>query len=475
MKTDILIIGTGLNGAAIARELSKYKINITAVEAASDVCGGTSKATSAIVHSGFHEQPGTLKAKLGVKSNAMFEDICKDLEVPFARVGSLLVASSEEDRKILEFKKKQGAENGIEGLRIIEADELHKMEPHFSGEAVAALYAPTGGIVGPFELAIALMENACANGVKLMKDAPVTGIRRVGDRWSVKTAKGDIETACVINAAGVHADEIASMVGDDTFTINPLRGEVYLLDRNVGDLVSHPIETVSLGIVAIPTVHGNVIIGTTREAAEKDNFDTTRSAFQTIFPKAKKLLPELSDKTLITSFAGLRAMNDRTEDFIIEASSKAENFVNVSVGTPGVFATFGIAEEVKEIVESLGFALEKKTDFIQKRKAIVDFKTLSEAERNELIKADERYGRVICRCETVTEGQIVEAIKRGATTLDGIKYRTRCGMGRCQGGFCTPRILRIMSRELNIPITKITKKGRNSELMPYKAKEFLQS
>lgn len=474
MKTDILIIGAGVMGTATARELSKYQVDVTLVEAGSDVTSGTSKATSAIVHSGFDAPAGTLKAKLGVKGNAMYDDLCRDLDVPFKRIGSLFVAFNEEDMQAIKDGYENGQKNGVKGLQILDKDELKEKEPHISDDAIAALYAPSAGVVGSYELSIALSENACENGVKLIKEAPVTAIERKNDHWVVQTPKGEIEAKYIINSAGIHADEIAKMAGDDSFEVEATKGEEYLFDRNIGYLVNHVIETGSVGADVLPTAHGNLMLGFTRVKTTKDDLNTTREAYVKIFANAKKVIPEIPEKSLITSFAGLRAINTRTNDYIIEISEKADAMLTVSIGSPGIFAVPAIAEEVVRLVKENWIALEEKKDFNPIRKAIVDFKHLSEEERQEWIKKDPKYGRVICRCETVTEGQIVEAIRRGATTLDGIKYRTRAGMGRCQGGFCTPRILRIMERELGMSVTEITKKGKGSELMPYEVKQFLK-
>lgn len=474
MKTDILIIGAGLMGTATARELSKYKLDIVLVESSSDVSAGTSKATSAIVHSGYDVPPGSLKAKLGVRGNQLYEQLCADLEVPFKRVGSLLLAFNEDDMKAIKEGYESGLKNGVKDMRIIDSKELHEMEPYLSEEAYAALYVPSCGIVSSYELAIAMAENACDNGVRLLKEAPVTAIERKGDVWVVHTPHGEIEADYIINCAGIHADDIAKMAGDDTFQVDAYKGEEYIFDRNEGYLVSHVLETASVGVDVLPTVHGNLMLGTTRIKVEKDDLDTSREAFLKIFGNAKRVIPKIPEKSLITSFAGLRAINTETNDYLIGVSSKASALINVSVGSPGVFAAPGIAEEVARLVNDNWMKLERNPDFNPIRKAIVDFKELSEEERAEWIKRDPRYGRVICRCETVTEGQIVEAIRRGARTLDGIKYRTRAGMGRCQGGFCTPRIIRIMERELGIKVTEITKKGAGSELMPYEVKEFLK-
>lgn len=474
MLSDVVIIGAGLMGTAAARELSKYDLNITVIEKGYDVCSGSSKATSAIVHSGYHEKPGSLKAKLGVEGNALLPGVCKELDVPFKQTGSLLLALNEEDKEILELTKAKGEKNGVKGLRIVGRDELKTMEPALSSEVIEALYAPDCGVVSPMELAVAMMENACENGVKLITEAPAVRIEKSDDKWIVITPKETIHAKYVINTAGIHADEVSSMAGDDSFKVTPFKGEEYILDRNVGKLVSHVIEAASLDIIAMPTSHENLMIGTTRVEADKDDFKTTREGFKNILSDVQKVVTGISPKDIITSFAGLRAINNTTEDFIIEHSKKADNWINVSIGSPGVFATPAIANMVVNILENSGLVLKKKESYNPYRKAIVEFKALSEQEKEELIKKDKRYGHIVCRCETITEGQIVEAIRRGARTLDGVKCRTRAGMGRCQGGFCTPRVLKIMAREIGISVTEITKKGGSSVIVPYKAKDLLK-
>lgn len=474
MKTKVLIVGAGLMGTAIARELSRYNLDITMVEKASDISAGTSKATSAIVHSGYDVPTDTLKGKLGVRGNELYENLCKELDVPYQRVGSLLLAFNDEDMVAIEEGYANGIRNGVKDIRIIDKEELHKLEPHISEDAFAALYAPSCGVVGSYELAIALAESACSNGVKLIKEAPVTAIERKGDIWVVQTPKGEIEAEYIINAAGIFADTISHMAGDDSFEVEAFKGEEYIFDRNVGHLTSHVLETASVGVDVLPTAHGNLMIGTTRVKVPKDDLTTSRDAFLKIFANATKVVPGIPEKSLITSFAGLRAINTRTTDYIIEISEKASALLNVSICSPGICAAPAIAEEVVRIVGENWCDLVAKESFCGTREGIVDFKHISEEERQEWIKKDPRYGRVICRCETVTEGQIVEAIRRGATTLDGVKYRTRAGMGRCQGGFCGPRIIRILERELGVTVPELTKKGEGSNLMPYEVKQFLK-
>lgn len=474
MKVDVSIIGAGLMGTAIARNLSKYDLKVMVIEKGADVCCGASKATSAIIHTGFNEKPRTLKAELIAKGSIMMEELCSQIDVPFKRLGHLVVALSDNDLNILDSLKRQGHENKVKEIEIIDKQKLLSIEPNLTENAKAALFAKNGAIVSPYELAIALMENAQKNDVQLILNAPVVNIKREDDRWLIQTPKGWVRSKYIINTSGISADDISYMAGDKEFKITPIKGEEYILDKNVGSLINHIIVTASSGVIALPTAHGNLLVGTTSVKTCKDDFMTTRDGYQYIFDNIKKAIPKISEKDIITSFAGLRAMNDKTEDYIIKASNKVPNFINVSIGSPGVAATPAVAAMVENILENLGTKLIKKDGYIPYRKAIVKFKDLSEKEKEEIIKLDNRYGHVICRCETITEGEIVEAIKRGARTLDGIKYRVRAGMGRCQGGFCTPRILRIMERELGIPVTEVTKKGKNSGVVHFRTKELLK-
>lgn len=460
-------------GASIARNLSKYDLEVMVVEKGADVCCGSSKATSAIVHTGFNEKPGTLKAKLVTEGSIMMEELCNQIEVPYKRVGHLVIALSEDDLNILNSLKKQGHQNNVKEIEIIDKQRLLSIEPNLGENVKAALFAKNGAIVSPYELAIALMESAQKNGVKLMINAPVNNITREHGNWLIETSKCSVRSKYIINTSGISADEISHMAGDKEFKIIPIKGEEYILDKSKGDLINHIIVTASSGVIALPTAHGNLLVGTTAVKTNKDDFMTTMDGYEYIFNSIKQAIPNISERDIITSFAGLRAMNDKTDDYIIESSSKIPNFINVSIGSPGVSATPAIASMVENIFKELENKLAEKAEYISFRKAIVKVNELSEEEKGKVIKLDARYGHVICRCETITEGEIVEAIKRGARTLDGVKYRARAGMGRCQGGFCTPRILKIMERELGVPITEVTKKGKDSEIVNFKTKELL--
>jgi len=479
---DIVIIGAGVVGCSIARELSRYDLKITVVEKEEDVACGTSKANSAIIHAGFDAAPGTWKAKLNVKGNKLFPALCEELDVPFVMNGSLVVAVSEEEEKALEELLERGRINGVEHLRIIGKDELHDLEPNLSPNARAALDAPTGGLVCPYELTIALAENANQNGVKFWLNAPVVDIEVLEDKsFLVKTPKGTIQAKYIVNAAGLFADEISKMAGAEEYTITPRKGEYLIFDKQFGNLVKKAIfptpTKISKGILVCPTVDGNVFIGPNSNNIE-DKYDTSvgNPGIEEIIAGGRKLVPNLPLKNVITSFAGLRAVSN-TNDFIIEASKKVKGFINVGgIQSPGLTSAPAIALMVKDIVQEEGLSLKEKSNFIPHRPKKVRFRELDNEERSRLIKENPAYGHVICRCETVTEAEIVDAIRRpvGARSIDAVKRRTRAGMGRCQGGFCSPRVLEILQRELGIDPLEVTKKGPGSNVLVGRIKEFLQ-
>jgi len=444
------------------------------LEKEEDVGFGASKANSGIIHAGFHDKPGTNKAKLCVAGNSMYGKLCKELDVPFQRCGALLVALENDELQILEQLKLRGDANGVPGLKIVRSDTLFQLEPKLTKKAKAALYAPTVGVVSPYELTIALAENARQNKVKIFLDTMVEKINIQKDNIKeIKTRQGIFYSDYVINAAGLFADEIARMVGDKFFLI-PYKGEEYILDKKTKGIVKHVIfplpEENTKGILIIPTVDGNLMIGPTAKKVE-NRFDltTTREGLKTILQKVKKLIPAINGADIIASFAGLRATT-KNNDFIIGSSSRIKGFINlIGIDSPGLTAAPAIARMVVNLLKEEGLKLVPKKDFQPYRKW-VRFRELSLEQKDKIIRKDKRYGNVVCRCENVTEGEIIEAIKRGARTLDGIKFRTRAGMGRCQGGFCTPQIIKIMAKELNVSPERITKRGERSNILVEKIK-----
>ncbi|MEW6229074.1 MAG: NAD(P)/FAD-dependent oxidoreductase [Bacillota bacterium] len=479
LRADVAIVGAGVVGAAVARELSRYNLKTVLLEREAEAAFGTSKANSGVLHAGFHSTPGSLKASLCVRGNAMFDELSEELSVPFRRNGILMVARSQDETPVLREHFEQGRQNGVPGLLMLDRDEARALEPGLAPGIVAALYAPTGGVVCPYQLTFALVENAVANGVRFLTESPVTSIHmRYGRVVAVETPEALIESGYVVNAAGLYADDVARMAGDESFEIRPRKGEEYLLDRRVGDIVRStifPVPTpVSKGILVIPTADGNIMVGPTAEdTRDRADLATTRSGFASVFAAAQSMVPSVSPRDVIASFAGLRAASSE-EDFIVRPSSAAVGLIHAAgIESPGLTAAPAIATMVVEILRGEGLKMHVRREFNPTRPAPVRFARRSRAEQARLVAADPSFGRVVCRCETVTEAEVVDAIRRGARTVDGVKLRTRAGMGRCQGGFCTPRVMRILARELGIPVEQVTKRGRNSSIAPYPAKALL--
>lgn len=477
MIYDISIIGAGVTGSLIARQLSKYNLKVCLLEKESDVAMGTSKANSAIVHAGYDAKPGSLKAKLNVRGNEMMGDIAKELYVPFKRIGSFVIAFDEDDMEQIKTLYDYGIKNNVPDMKILTKEEVREMEPNMSDEVIGALHAPTAGIVCPYELTLAAAENAVDNGVELILDCTIKDINKVDDNFELDTTRGKIVSKYVINAAGLFSDDISAMAGDDSFKINPRKGEYLLLDKRQGNVVNkvifQPPTVMGKGILVTPTVDGNLLLGPTAEnILDKDDISTTSIGLDTVIKGAVKSIPSVNTRDVITSFAGLRASSS-VGDFVIEKSQKVDGLINVAgIESPGLSAAPAISEYVIEILKSMDIELKEKDDYISTRKPVYRFREMDESERNELIKKDPLYGNIICRCETITEGEIVDCIHRsiGASNLDAVKRRTRAGMGRCQGGFCTPRVVDIIARELNIPKEQVTKMGGKSKVLVGKTK-----
>ena len=487
-KYDIIIIGAGVTGTAVARELSRYQIKICVLEREEDVCCGTSKANSAIIHAGYDAEPGTLKAKLNVRGNQLVGELSEKLDFPFKRNGSLVLCLYEKDYPELQKLYEKGITNGVKDLRILKHDEALEMEPNVSDDVYAALYAPTGGIVCPFNMTIAFAENACDNGVDFRFNTEVKNISRKPDTeenafldrtvWKLETSKGMFETKCIINAAGVYADRFHNMVSEKKIHITPRKGEYCLLDKSAGSHVSHTVFALpgkfGKGVLVTPTVHGNLLIGpTAQDIEDKEGTNTTRGGLDQVLVKSSDSVRNIPTRQVITSFAGLRAHEDG-DDFIIGETEK--DFIDCAgIESPGLSSAPAIGEMVADILKKK-YDLKEKENFISTRKGIIDLNALSLEERNEYIRLNPAYGNIICRCEMVSEGEIVDAIRRpvGARSLDGVKRRTRAGMGRCQAGFCSPRTMEILARELKIPIEKITKSGGASRIIEGINKDLFQ-
>lgn len=472
---DVCVIGAGVSGCAIARELSKKQLSVCVVEAADDVCCGTSKANSAIVHAGFDAQTGSLMARLNVEGNLLMPGLCEELGVDFNQIGSLVVCTSEETRPNLEALLARGIANGVLDLRIIERDELCTMEPNVSDAAVCALWAPTAGIVNPFQLTVALAEVAAQNGVDFLFNTRVTGVEKSGDKWLVSSNEAQVTTKIVVNAAGVYADEIHNLVCQpgDELSITPRRGQYFVMDTAAQGYVKHTVFALPTaygkGVLVSPTTAGNILVGPTAEDIDnKEGVDTTQDGLSQIREKSSITMKDVPLWHSIRTFSGLRA-HQPNHDFVIGEVAGAAGFVDcAAIESPGLTSAPAIGRMVAGIVCDIAGQPADKQGWVSSRRRIPDVEHMSLDEWAALIKTRPDYGRVICRCRHVTEGQIVDAIHAPipATSLDAIKRRTEAGMGRCQAGFCTPKVMEILEREVEgmVP-TALTKSGPGSELI----------
>ena len=468
---EIIIIGAGVSGSAIARELSRYDAKCIVVDKEEDVCCGTSKANSAIIHAGYDAANGTMMAKMNVEGNAMMTKLAEDLDIPFKRNGSFVLCFSEEDMPGLQKLYDNGVANGVPNLQILNKEEVLKMEPNVSDAVYAALYAPTGGIVCPFHLNTAMAENACANGVEFQFDTEVLDIEKAEEGYVVKTNQGKMTADYIINAAGVYADKFHNMVSEKKIHITPRRGEYLLLDKTAGAHVSSTIfalpSKLGKGVLVTPTIHGNLLVGpTATDIEDKEGTCTSAEGLQAVMEKAGITVKNLPLRQVITSFAGLRAHEEHHE-FILGEVEDAPGFIDCAgIESPGLSSCPAIGKYIAELMKEK-MNLKEKDNFIETRKGILNPAELSLEERNKLVKENPAYGNMICRCEMITEGEIIDAVTRplGAKSLDGVKRRTRAGMGRCQGGFCAPRVMEIIARERGVDITEVTKSGGKSKLI----------
>lgn len=467
---DIAVIGGGVIGGAILKELSKYNAKTIILEKSSDVCCGQSRANSGIVHAGFDAKPNSLKAKFNVEGNSMMKDYAEELGVKYKNNGSLVVAFSESEITTLNELSERGVKNGVKNLSIIDGKKLREIEPNISEKAVAALYAESGGIVCPYELTIAAIGNAMDNGAELKCEFEVAKIEKTDGRFILTSALGDsVEAKTVINCAGAGSEKIAKLCGDNSVNIGLRRGEYILLDRESGSLVSHtlffcPTEK-GKGILVSNTVDGNIILGPTAEEIEENDVSTTEIGLNHVKEKASEMIKSVPFYNTITSFAGVRAYSKDRHDFIIEKSKTTDGLINVcGIESPGLTSAPAIAKYVVEKLVPEEFRKTPNVNFNPRRTPDDLFKTLSTDEKNKIIMENPSYGNIVCRCEQVSEGEIVEAIRRNpkARTIDAVKRRTRSGMGRCQGGFCSVKVTEILARELNIPIEEVNKNERGS-------------
>lgn len=483
MIYDVLIIGAGCTGVMTARLLSEYKCSVCVVEAASDAAMGATGANSAIVHAGYDAKPGTLKAELNVRGNKLMKKLAAQLEVELKEVGSHVIGFCESDMAHLKELYKRGVDNGVEGLKIISGDELRKMEPNVSAEATASLWAPSAAITCPYGITIAAAENAATNGVVFRFNFKVTDSSYVGGTHYVTNGEETVAAKYVVNCAGVHSADVAKILGENDFPISiiPRRGEYIILDKACGGMANSTLfvcpSSRGKGILVSPTIHGNLIIGPNAyPISDGDDASTTEAGLEEITAGAKKIMPSVNTKMAITSFAGVRPTPD-IYDFYLKKSEQLPGIVHaVGVESPGFASSPAAAEYLVALLEESGLKLEKNAGYIPTRRADgnhIQWNRLSDEEKAEACRKNPAYGRIICRCETVTEGDLLDALDSPipAVTVDMMKKRLRAGMGRCQGGFCSPRVASIIAQRTGKPLSEITKKGGGSWLVTERVNE----
>ncbi|HHD2715525.1 TPA: NAD(P)/FAD-dependent oxidoreductase [Clostridium perfringens] len=469
---DIIVIGAGVVGCSIARELSKYNLDVLVVEKNSDVSEGISKGNSGIVHAGYNEKIGTLKAKLNIEGNKIFDDLSRDLQFPFKRNGAFILAFSDEEMKTLESLKENGEKLGVEGLEILTREEALNIEPNLNKEIVGVLNVKTSGIVSPYEMTIALSENAAENGVEFKLNSKVTSIEKISEGYKVTLNNKELVSGkIIINASGLEGAFLNNLVSMSKREINPVKGEYCLFDKVAGAMINKTLFQVpnklSKGVLVTPTAEGNLLVGP--NAVEGKTLETSREGIDEILDKSKKSLEELPVARILNTFSGIRPKT-KGGDFIIEEVEDAKNFINViGIDSPGLTAAPAIGVYVVNMIKERLDLVEKK-NFKKTREKIVRFAELSLEEKNKLIKEKPAYGHMVCKCEFITEGEIVEAIHRPikALTVDAIKRRTRASMGGCQGIGCTLPISKILSRELGIDISDINKNSEGSPVIGFK-------
>lgn len=466
MFYDVMIVGGGIVGCAIARELTRYQLRVLLLEKDAEVGFGTTKSNSGIIHAGHHSSPGTLKGRLEWQGNPLWDRLQLELGFGFVRVGELTVARMADDVATLERLKAQGQAKGVPGLELWDRARIRHEEPNLTEDIIAALHAPTAGVINPYEACFALAHSAVINGLDLRTEAPVTQLEPIADGWTIHTPRGTFSGRFIINAAGVFADRIADMAGARNFTLVARKGEEYLLDKRLEGLVKHiifPCPTpVSKGILVIPTVDGTIMVGpTAHETDARDDLATSATGAAEIFAQVRQIVPGISERDCIAEFAGLRAVAE-SEDFIIGTTPK-KGFINAAgIQSPGLTASPAIALMMVNLLRDEGLRLIPNDDFVASIPYHERFALLPTSAQAALAADDPRWGHIICRCETVCEREIAASIEAGARTLDGIKFRTRAGMGRCQGAFCTWRCMEMLAENLNIPVTDVTKRGGDS-------------
>lgn len=473
MIYDVVIIGAGVIGGMLARELSKYELSVCVLEKENDVAMGASKANSGIVHGGYDPVPGTLKAKLNSEGIEQLFQAAAELHVPCKRNGSMVCAFSSEEEPLLEELYQQGQENNIPGLKILSGDEARMIEPHLSSAVTKVLHVTNAGIVCPYELTIAAIGNAMDNGVKLIRNFEASGISRENHVFTVTAKSGElVQGKYLVNCAGGYSDKIAQMAGDGFFTIIPRAGEYMLLDKEEGSRVSHTLfqcpTADGKGILVSPTVDGNLLVGPTAVKVETPGSnDTTAGGLSAVERLAAKSVPSVNFRQVITSFTGVRA-SEKNGEFILKASDCVPGLVHAgAIDSPGLTCCVSIAKYLTDILHKQGLCLIEKSSWQGCRQDPHAFRKMSDEEKDAYIRQHPEYGKIVCRCETVSEGEILNAIRNNppALDVDGVKRRTRSGMGRCQGGFCGPYVMELLSREMNVPMESITKNGGESRMV----------
>ena len=470
---DVLILGAGITGCAIARVLSRYDLSVAVADAADDVAMGASRANSAIVHAGYDCKPGSAMARMNVEGNRLYDAWCDDLNVPLGRCGSLVLAFSEEEMETVRELYDFGIKNGVPDMRILGAEETHAQQDNLSAEVVGSLYAGTGGITCPYELTQACARAAALNGVAFHLGWRAVSAEKGADCLTIVNDKGErLQARYVVNAAGVYADDVARMVGDDSFAITARRGEYLLLDRASGAQVYTVLfqtpGPMGKGVLVSPTVDGNSFAGPTAvDQDDKEDTSVSQDGIDELRRLSRRTMPSYPIHKTITSFSGLRAVSS-TGDFVLGASGAEPRMLHAAgISSPGLTSAPAIAEHIAACLTEAGLPMREKTSYTKRLPRHKAFRNMTDAERAAAIAENPLHARIICRCEMVTEAEIIEAIHRapGATSIDGVKRRTRAGMGRCQGGFCSPRVMAIIARELNIPMESITKFGGGSSML----------
>lgn len=473
MIYDVVVAGAGVIGGMVARELSKYKLSVLMLEKEYDVACGASKANSGIVHGGFDPEPDTLKAKLNFEGVEKLFETAKMLNVPCKRNGSFVCAFSKEEDAAVRELYERGLENGVKGMEILSGDKAREIEPELSKEITSVLSVPSAGIVCPYELTVAAVGNAMDNGAELKTEFEISKINKENDCFVIESADGEqVKAKYLVNCAGGFSDKISALAGDDSFTIIPRAGEYLLLDKLEGKRVEHTIFQVpskeGKGILVSPTVDGNLLTGPTAIKVDSpENKKTTKDGMDTVIKLAAKSVPSIAFRNVITSFSGVRS-SEQGGDFIIGESETVKNLINVAaIDSPGLSSCVSIAEYVADILKNTGLDMQINPEFDPNRENPHFFREMNDDEKNEFIKSHPEYGKIVCRCETVSEGEIRAAIKRNppARDVDGVKRRTRSGMGRCQGGFCGPYVMKLIAEENKIAKEEVTKKGKNSNMV----------